>query len=58
MLIVNGAAEEKKEITSEEIKESIEEGIKSGLSKKDAVVQTAQRFDLKKNEVYKLSLEE
>ena len=57
VLVVAGAPEKEQEaITEDVIVSRLQELIDSGLSKKDAIKQTAAELSLPKNEVYDLSL--
>ncbi len=59
VLIVAGAAEEEKEIASEtDAAARVAQLMKEGLSRKDAVKQTAKELDLPKNVVYDIALKE
>jgi 16S rRNA (cytidine1402-2'-O)-methyltransferase len=57
VLVVAGAPEKEQEaITEDVIAARLQELINNGLSKKDAIKQTASELSLPKNEVYDISL--
>ena len=58
VLVVAGAPEEEKEIpTATDAAARVKELISQGLSKKDAIKQTAKELDMPKNAVYSVALE-
>ena len=57
VLVVAGAPEKEAEVVTEDtVAARLQELIDSGLSKKDAIKQTATELSLPKNEVYDISL--